>query len=109
MLGGGLGYGRLKPDVVAQAERVWCVLLCFSVRGSRHLVVEQAPACIHSSKLPFEWPIRGVFPSSSRVCSTQLLFWICWVCSAQLLWDLLSSVAVGLLCVCVFVCAGGRR
>ena len=23
MLGGGLGYGRLKPDVVAQAERVW--------------------------------------------------------------------------------------
>ena len=26
MLGGGLGYGRLKPDVVAQAERVWCVL-----------------------------------------------------------------------------------
>ena len=23
MLGGGLGYGRLKPDIVAQAERVW--------------------------------------------------------------------------------------
>ena len=23
MLGGGLGYGRLKPDVVAQSERVW--------------------------------------------------------------------------------------
>jgi subtilisin family serine protease len=23
VLGGGLGYGRLKPDVLAQAERVW--------------------------------------------------------------------------------------